>query len=104
VAAGEPLYVKSTDAATNTVVVGRRAELVTRRVEVRPATLYRRRERIDGVKLRYRSNPVACRVARQENGVVIELADDVHGIAPGQTACFMEGERVVGYGTIFAAS
>jgi tRNA U34 2-thiouridine synthase MnmA/TrmU len=96
--------VKSTDAATNTVVVGRHAELATRRVEVRPATLYRHRERVDAVKLRYRSNPVACRVAEEENGVVVELTDDVHGIAPGQTACFLEGERVVGYGTILGAS
>jgi tRNA-uridine 2-sulfurtransferase len=104
VATGEPLYVKSTDAATNTVVVGRRPELATRRVEVRPATLYRHRGRVDGVKLRYRSRPIGCRVAEGQDGVVIDLTEDVHGIAPGQTACFMEGERVVGYGTIAGAS
>jgi tRNA-uridine 2-sulfurtransferase len=104
VAAGEPLFVKSTDAATNRVVVGRRSELATRRVEVEPATLYRDGARVDRVKLRYRSNAVACRIAREQERLVIELADEVHGVAPGQTACLMDGDRVVGYGTIAAAS
>jgi tRNA-uridine 2-sulfurtransferase len=104
VAAGEPLYVKATHAATNTVVVGTRAEIASRRVEVDPATLYRDGGRVDRVKLRYRSDPVACRVAHGDGRAVVELERDVHGVAPGQTACFMEGDRVVGYGTIAAAS
>lgn len=104
VAAGEPLYVKATDAATNTVVVGKRAEIASRRVEVDPATLYRDCDRVDRVKLRYRSSPVPCRIAHRNGRAVVELQGDVHGVAPGQTACFMEGDRVVGYGTIAAAS
>jgi tRNA-uridine 2-sulfurtransferase len=104
VAAGEPLYVKSTDAATNHVVVAPRSELATRRVEVEPSMLYRDATRVDRVKLRYRSSAVACRIAGGRDHVVIELDDDVHGVAPGQTACFMDGDRVVGFGTIAAAS
>jgi tRNA-specific 2-thiouridylase len=104
IAAAEPLYVTATDAATNRVVVGTRAELATRRVSVSPATLYRDAVRVDRVKLRYRSGAVACRIARDGEQVTIELADDAHGVAPGQTACFMEGDRVVGYGTIAAGS
>src|SRR4051812_29625810 len=104
VAVGEPMFVKSTDAATNRVVVGRRPELATRRVEVEPATLYRDGARVDRVKLRYRSNALACRVAGEQGRLVVELAHDVHGVAPGQTACLMDGDRVVGYGTIAAAS
>jgi tRNA-specific 2-thiouridylase len=104
VATGEPLYVKATDAATNTVVVGKRAEIASRRVEVDPAELYRDGDRVDRVKLRYRADPVACRVSHGNGRAVVDLAADVHGVAPGQTACFMEGDRVVGYGTIAAAS
>jgi tRNA-uridine 2-sulfurtransferase len=104
VAVGEPRYVTSTDATTNTVVVGSRSDLATRRVAVNPATLYRDESRVDGVKLRYRSSAVACRIARDQERVVVELEDDVHGVAPGQTACFMEGDRILGYGTISAAS
>jgi tRNA-specific 2-thiouridylase len=104
VAAADPLYVLSTDAGTNRVVVGTRDELVTRRVDVTPATLYRDGARVDRVKLRYRSSTVACRIESAGEGVVIELDEDVHGVAPGQTACFLEGDRVVGYGTIASAS
>ena len=51
-----------------------------------------------------RSRAVPCRVECAQERVVIELDEDVHGVAPGQTACFMEGDRVVGYGTIASAS
>ena len=104
VAVGEPLYVTSTDAAANRVVVGPRSDLAIRRVAVSPATLYRDDSRVDGVKLRYRSSAVACRIGREQERVVVELEDAVHGVAPGQTACFMEGDRILGYGTISAAS
>ena len=62
VAAGEPLYVLATDSAANRVVVGPREELATRRVRVRDAVLLRDGERVDRVKLRYRSRPIACAV------------------------------------------
>jgi tRNA-specific 2-thiouridylase len=107
VAAGEPLYVLATDARRNRIVAGPRAALATRTVALSTATLYRDGRRVDRVKLRYRSPAVACRVAGgagRGEGLVVELAGDVHGVAPGQTACLMEGDRVVGHGTIDAAS
>jgi tRNA-specific 2-thiouridylase len=104
VAAAEPLYVLSTETGTNRVVVGTRDELATRRVDVGPATLYRDSSRVDRVRLRYRSSAVGCRIECGKERVVIELDEEVHGVAPGQTACFMEGDRVVGYGTIASAS
>ena len=85
-------------------MVGTRDELATRRVDIGPATLYRDGSRVDRVKFRYRSNAVACRIECGPERVVIELDEEVHGVAPGQTACFMEGDRVVGYGTIASAS
>jgi tRNA-specific 2-thiouridylase len=103
VAAGEPLYVLSTDAESNRVVVGPKAGLARRRVALASATLYRDGARVDRVKLRYRSPAVSCRVsggAGRREGLVVELADDFHGVAPGQTACLLDGDRVVGYGTI----
>ena len=62
VAAGEPLYVLATDAAANRVVVGPREALATQRVQVRDAVLLRDGERVDRVKLRYRSRPIGCAV------------------------------------------
>ena len=59
--AREPLYVLETDAARTASSSGPRDELVTRRVRVRDATLHRPGGRVDRVKLRYRSRPIAVR-------------------------------------------
>ena len=96
VAAAEPLYVLSKDPRRGRVTVGPRRALAKRRVELREVELHRPADRVDRVKLRYRSAPVACRF----EGAALELADDVHGVAPGQTACLLDGDRVVGWGTI----
>jgi tRNA-specific 2-thiouridylase len=102
VAAGEPLYVLSTDAPANRVVVGPRAALATHTVPLTGAVLHRGDARVDRVKLRYRSEPVPCRVAARGDRVEITLAEPAAGVAPGQTACLMDGDRVVGHGTIAA--
>ncbi len=102
--APEPLYVLATDAESNQVVVGRRDELATPRVRVRAATLHRPGGRVDGVKLRYRSRALACRVTDAPAGdheeLELELGEPAYGVAPGQSACLMDGELVVGQGTI----
>jgi tRNA-uridine 2-sulfurtransferase len=105
VAAGEPLYVLTTDAVANRVVVGPRAALATQRVQVRDAVLLRDGERVDGVKLRYRARPIGCTVqgaAGRHQELCVELSEPAYGVAPGQTACLMDGELVVGHATISA--
>jgi tRNA-specific 2-thiouridylase len=107
VAAAEPLYVLATDARANRVTVGPRTALATPVVAVRGARLHRAGAEVDAVKLRYRSTPVACRVAGDVGPgthprLELELADPVDGTAPGQTACLLRGDVVVGYGTISA--
>jgi tRNA-specific 2-thiouridylase len=93
---GEPRYVLAKDAVTNTVVVGAREELATRRVSLRAVHLHRPAEEVESVRLRYRSRPVACRL----QGEVAELAEPFEGAAPGQAAVFLVGDRVVGHATI----
>jgi tRNA-uridine 2-sulfurtransferase len=105
VAAPEPLYVLGTDAASNRVTVGPRSALATHAVAVRGARLHRAGAEVDAVKLRYRSRPIACRVEGdpapgRHNRLRLELNDPVDGAAPGQTACLLKGDVVVGYGTI----
>ncbi len=108
VAAGEPLYVIDKDAARNEVIVGPRSALRTTHVALRNARLNRAGARVDRVKLRYRSRPVPCKLT----GVVqpgrhttldLDLEQPVDGAAPGQLACLMDGELVVGWGTIVRA-
>ena len=103
--APEPLYVLSTDARTNRVVVGPGEALQTERVAVRDAVLHRPAERVRSVRLRYRSQPVACRVGGaggpgSHASLTVELEAPVRAAAPGQTAVFCDGDVVVGHGTI----
>jgi tRNA-specific 2-thiouridylase len=100
----EPLYVLATDAATNTVVAGTHEELATRRVRVREATLHRPGGRVDRVLLRYHSRPLACELppveAGEHNELELHLAEPAYGVAPGQTACLLDGDLIVGRATI----
>ena len=104
VSAPEALYVLATDAATNTVTVGTRAELERRTVRVRDAVLHRDAGAVDAVKLRYRSRSLPATVSAAERGrhsfLEIQLGEAFAGVAPGQTAVLMAGDRIVGHGTI----
>jgi tRNA-specific 2-thiouridylase len=109
-AAGEPLYVLDKDASTNRVVVGPRGALRTQRVAVRHVRLHRDGTRVDRVKLRYRSRPLPCRISESDEPdpgrhgtMTLELEEPVDGAAPGQLACLMDGDLVVGWGTITRA-
>jgi tRNA-specific 2-thiouridylase len=106
VSAPEALYVLATDAAANTVTVGTRAELEKRSVRVRDAVLHRDGSAVDSVKLRYRSRALPATVSATGRGrhpsLEVELGEAFPGVAPGQTAVLMAGERIVGHGTIAA--
>jgi tRNA-uridine 2-sulfurtransferase len=107
VAATEPLYVLAKDARSNRVTVGPRAALAVATVPVRGARLHRAGSAVDAVRLRYRSRPVACRLAGDPGPgahprLELELSGPVDGAAPGQTACLLSGDVVVGWGTITA--
>ena len=111
VASNEPLYVLGTDARTNRVIAGTRDQLATTRVPVRGARLLRDGARVDRVKLRYRTTPLPARLAGAgalsagaHRTLEIELGEPVDGAAPGQLACLMDGETIVGWGTIAAAA
>jgi tRNA-uridine 2-sulfurtransferase len=102
VAAGEPVFVLATDTERNRVIAGTRDELATRHVRIRGATLHRAAERVNGVRLRYHAPERACRLEPGEasDEATVALAEPVDGAAPGQLACLMDGDLVVGYGTI----
>ncbi len=109
VAAPEPLYVLRKDAESGRVVVGPRAALATTSVRIEGAELLRPGAVVDRVKLRYRAAPLPCRLegdlpAGRHDRVRIALAEPVDGAAPGQTACLMRGESVMGWGTIADAA
>ena len=108
VSAPEPLYVVATDAAANTVTVGTRAEVQTRRVTVRDAILHRDGAGVDAVRLRYRSRPLPATIGAAAAGrhatLEVALGEEFAGASPGQTAVLMAGETIVGHGTIASAA
>jgi tRNA-uridine 2-sulfurtransferase len=108
VSAPEPLYVLATDAAANTVTVGSRAELATNRVRIRDAVLHRDGDRVDAVKLRYRSNAIPASVSGTELGrhaeLDLKLGMPFDAASPGQVAVLLSGEAIIGHGTIASAA
>ena len=85
---------------TNTVVAGTREDLATRRVRIGGARLHRPAERVDGVRLRSHSPKRECRleVDGDPSEATVALAEPVDGAAPGQVACLLDGDLVVGHG------
>lgn len=105
VAAPEPLYVLDVDADSNTVVAGRRRDLATHEVRVVGASLLRGGGEVTHVKLRYRNRPLPCTLAGEAEAgrhreLWLNLGQPVDGAAPGQVACLLRGDTVVGWGTI----
>jgi len=101
VAADEPLYVLGTDAASNRVTVGPRSALMTDRIELAGARLHRGAERVNAVRLRYHAPKRACRLEGPADGeATIAMAEPADRAAPGQLACLMDDDVVVGHGTI----
>ena len=97
----EPLYVLSKDASTNRVVVGPKEALATSRVPLEEVSLHRPPSEVQTVRLRYHAEPLACRVHVQDDGTLeLELDRPANGVAPGQLACLMRQDRVLGEGTI----
>ncbi len=100
-ASSEPLYVLEREAETNRVVVGPREALATTRVPLESATLHRSPDEVETVRLRYHAEPLACHVHVRDDGALeLELDEAANGVAPGQLACLMREDRVVGEATI----
>jgi tRNA-specific 2-thiouridylase len=104
VAGSRPLYVLAKDASSNRVVVGERERLAERTVLLRGSRLHRNPARVDRVRLRHHSRPLPCRLGGASgNGrgeLTIELEEPAYGVAPGQAASLLDGELIVGHGTI----
>src|SRR4051794_401461 len=92
----QPLYVLRTDARANTVTVGPKGALATTTGALRGGRLHEAETRVGAGKLRYRppAPPWALRGAPPPPG------GPVDGAAPGQIACLLRGDVVVGCATI----
>jgi tRNA-specific 2-thiouridylase len=98
VAAPQPLYALTSDARTNTIVVGPRSSLARDTVEA-AGRLYVPVEHAEA-KLRYRSESVPAHVEATSDGFRLELAAPTYGVATGQAVVLYEDGAVVGAGLI----
>jgi tRNA-specific 2-thiouridylase len=96
IAAQEPMYVLATDARSNIVTVGPRASLETTEVPLRDVVLHTDTERINHIRLRYRSAKLPGRL---HNDTAF-LDRPILGAAPGQAAVLLDGDTIVGHATI----
>jgi tRNA-specific 2-thiouridylase len=97
----EPLYVLKRDAVANRVTVGPRSALATTTIQLEGARLHRPAEEVRAVRLRYHAPELRCTVRCGEGGTAqLELAEPAHAVAPGQLACLMRDDCVVGHATI----
>jgi tRNA-uridine 2-sulfurtransferase len=105
----EPLYVLDKDPRHNRVIVGPRSALLADHVAIRGVRLHRPGARVDRVKLRYRAAPIPARLVGdpapgRHRAATVALAEPALGPAPGQLACLMDGDVVVGWGVIARAA
>ncbi|MFY9469736.1 MAG: tRNA 2-thiouridine(34) synthase MnmA, partial [Solirubrobacterales bacterium] len=105
IAAPEPLYVLGVDTDSNVVTVGPRDALAVSNVRLLGARLLRDGDWVNRVKLRYQTEPAACRIvgappAGSHRELTVRLDDPVLGAAPGQVACLMRDEAIIGWATI----
>jgi tRNA-specific 2-thiouridylase len=97
----EPLYVLAKDAETNQVTVGQRAALRTTTVHLRDARLHRPAHTVTHVRLRYHARALTCEARTMDDAAIeLLLAEPAEAVAPGQLACLMHDDCVVGEGTI----
>ncbi len=104
---GEPMYVTEIIPETNTVVLGREAELARKGMFVYNANMLKYPKIEDGmealVKVRYKHNGAIARLYNEGNMIRVEFNTDVNGVAPGQSAVFYDGDDVIGGGNIHSS-
>ena len=101
IALGAPAYVLRLNPEKNTIVLGSEEELKTTFLLTEAPEVVDEQEFFTAqdltVRIRYHSNPVACRVRRLDDGrMLVETAEQVSAVTPGQSAVFYIKNRLVG--------
>ena len=101
IALGHPAHVLRINAEKNTVMLGTADDLKTEYMLVEDALLVDTDEVLQcenlTVRIRYRSKPIPCQVLPLEDGkMLVRFLSEASAIAPGQSAVFYDGQRVLG--------
>lgn len=101
IALGKPAYVLKINPQKNTVMLGDAEQLKTTDMLVDQENLIDEQEVFEckelTVRIRYRSKPIPCTLKRLEDGrLLVHFKTEASAVAPGQSAVFYIGRRVVG--------
>lgn len=101
IALGKPAYVLKINPQKNTVMLGDVEQLKTEYMLAEQDHIIDEQEFFSvtdlAVRIRYRSKPIPCSVKRLEDGrLFVHFLSEASAIAPGQSAVFYIGRRVVG--------
>ena len=101
IALGKPAYVLKINPQKNTVMLGDAEQLQTEYMLAEQDNIIDEQEFFSAldltVRVRYRSKPIPCTVKRLEDGrLFVHFLSEASAIAPGQSAVFYIGRRVVG--------
>ena len=101
IALGHPAHVLRINAEKNTVMLGTSDDLKTEYMLTEDAMITDMQELLScpnlTVRIRYRSKPIPCQVLPLENNqMLVRFLGEASAIAPGQSAVFYDGQRVLG--------
>ena len=101
IALGHPAHVLRINAEKNTVMLGTADDLKTEYMLLEDAMIVNQQELLEcpnlTVRIRYRSKPIPCQVLPLEDGrMLVRFLGEASAIAPGQSAVFYDGQRVLG--------
>ena len=101
IALGKPAYVLKINPQKNTVMLGDAEELKTSHMLVENDRFVDEAEAMNSpqlsVRIRYRSKPIPCTLRRLDDGrLLVNFQSEASAIAPGQSAVFYIGNRLVG--------
>ena len=101
IALGHPAHVLRINAEKNTVMLGTAEDLKAEYMLVEDALITNMQELLECpqlcVRIRYRSKPIPCQVLPLDNGqMLVRFLGEASAIAPGQSAVFYDGQRVLG--------
>jgi tRNA-specific 2-thiouridylase len=101
IALGKPAYVIKLNPQKNTVMLGNADELKAEYMLTESPLWVNEEEALQSeeltVRIRYRSQPIPCRVYPLEDGrMLVQFLADASAVTPGQSAVFYIGNRVVG--------
>ena len=100
IALGHPAHVLRINAEKNTVMLGTADDLKAQYMLVEDAMIIDMKELLEcpnlTVRIRYRSKPIPCQVLPLKNGqILVRFLSEASAIAPGQSAVFYDGQRVL---------